>query len=64
MSAAAAKPGLAGGALRDAGLSALVALGLFGPMIGLKTESSESGLTLIWRPVAVAVAASAGINLL
>jgi branched-chain amino acid transport system permease protein len=44
------------GAFRDAGLSALVALGLFGPMIGLKTESGESGLTLIWRPVAVAVA--------
>ncbi len=43
------------GAFRDAGLSALVALGLFAPMIGLKTESGENGLTLLPRPVLVAV---------
>ena len=49
----AAKPG---GALRDAGLSALVAFGLFGPMIGLKTDSGDAGLTLTWRPLAVAIA--------
>ncbi len=45
-----------GAALRDAGLSALVAFGLFGTMIGLKTESSDQGLVLIWRPIAVATA--------
>ncbi len=54
MSTAAAKAG--GGALRDAGLSALVAFGLFGPMIGLKTELGDTGLSLLWRPLAVAAA--------
>jgi branched-chain amino acid transport system permease protein len=44
----------AGGALRDAGLSALVALGLFGPMVGLVTAPGDTGLVLISRPVAVA----------
>ena len=43
-------------ALRDAGLSALVALGLFGTMIGLVTTSGQGGLTLRYRPGAVAVA--------
>ena len=43
-------------ALRDAGLSALVALGLFGTMVGLVTTSGPGGLTLRYRPVAVAVA--------
>ena len=43
-------------ALRDAGLSALVALGLFGPMIGLKTESGPGGLYLDHRPWALAAA--------
>ena len=42
--------------LRDAGLSALVALGLFGPMIGLKTEGNSQGLFLIARPGALAIA--------
>jgi branched-chain amino acid transport system permease protein len=42
-------------ALRDAFLSALVALGLFGPMVGLVTVSSEHGLFLQARPIAVAV---------
>ena len=40
-------------ALRDAFLSALVALGLFGAMIGLKTESGPSHLILLPRPWAV-----------
>ncbi len=44
-------------ALRDAFLSALVALGLFGPVIGLVTAPGPSGgLMLIPRPVAVAIA--------
>jgi branched-chain amino acid transport system permease protein len=42
-------------ALRDAFLSAAVALGLFGPMIGLLTQPGERGLTLDVRPVATAV---------
>lgn len=42
-------------ALRDAFLSALVALGLFAPMVGLVTTASERGLTLQVRPIAVAV---------
>jgi branched-chain amino acid transport system permease protein len=41
------------GVLRDAGLSALVALGLFAPMIGLKTEPGGHGLTLLPRPALV-----------
>ena len=46
--------------LRDAGLSALVALGLFGPMIGLKTESFGGGpLELVPRPLATALAVAA-----
>ena len=43
-------------ALRDAGLSALVALGLFGPMIGLVTETGAGPMTLRTRPWAVAIA--------
>ena len=57
---AAAKPG---GALRDAGLSALVAFGLFGPMIGLKTDTSDAGLMLTWRPLAVAIAVAVVVPL-
>jgi len=45
--------------LKDAGISALVALGLFGPMIGLKTESGSTGLFLIPRPLALAAAVTA-----
>ncbi len=45
--------------LKDAGLSALVALGLFGPMIGLKTEAGATGLFLIPRPLALAAAVAA-----
>jgi len=45
--------------LRDAGISALVALGLFGPMIGLKTESGATGLFLVTRPLALAAAVTA-----
>jgi len=41
--------------LRDAFLSALVALGLFGPLVGLVTTSSESGLSIHARPIATAV---------
>jgi branched-chain amino acid transport system permease protein len=42
-------------ALRDAFLSALIALGLFGPLVGLVTTSSDSGLSLQTRPIATAV---------
>jgi branched-chain amino acid transport system permease protein len=42
-------------ALRDAFLSALVALGLFGPIVGLLTTSTDHGLALQVRPVATAV---------
>ncbi len=42
-------------ALRDAFLSALVALGLFAPMIGLVTTNGDNGLLLQARPVAAAV---------
>ena len=45
--------------LRDAGVSALVALGLFGPMIGLKTEAGATGLFLVPRPLALAAAVAA-----
>ncbi len=38
-------------ALKDAFISALVALGLFGPMVGLLTESGERSLYLVARPV-------------
>ncbi len=55
MSAAAAVTGKAGGrnmgaALKDAGISALVALGLFGAMLGLKTEATPTGVVLLPRP--------------
>ena len=42
-------------AFRDAGLSALIALGLFAPLIGLVTENGDHGLVLRGRPVAVVV---------
>src|SRR3954451_25130476 len=42
-------------ALRDAFLSALIALGLFGPMVGLVTHNAAEGLDLVGRPIAVAV---------
>ena len=45
--------------LKDAGLSALVALGLFGPMIGLKTDAGATGLFLVPRPLALAAAVAA-----
>ena len=41
--------------IRDAFISALIALGLFGPMVGLVTVSSEHGLVLRARPIALAV---------
>ena len=41
--------------LRDAFLSAVVALGLFGPLVGLITASGDHGLSLRARPVAVAI---------
>jgi branched-chain amino acid transport system permease protein len=48
-----------GGKLRDAFLSALVAFGLFAPMLGLKTDPGEHGLLLRWRPLPVAIAVAA-----
>ena len=41
--------------LRDAFLSAIVALGLFLPLVGLVTAPGDRGLYLAFRPVAVAV---------
>jgi len=46
-------------ALRDAFLSALVALGLFGPMVGLLTAPTDRGLVLIPRPLPVAALVAA-----
>jgi len=42
-------------AVRDAFLSALVALGLFGPIVGLQTVPAPGGLALRTRPVLVGV---------
>src|SRR5690349_6937826 len=42
-------------AVRGAGLAALIALGLFAPLIGLLTENGEAGLHLRFRPVALLV---------
>ncbi|MFO1028421.1 MAG: high-affinity branched-chain amino acid ABC transporter permease LivM [Acetobacteraceae bacterium] len=42
-------------ALRDAFLSALIALGLFVPLVGLVTTTTDRGLTLTVRPIATAV---------
>jgi branched-chain amino acid transport system permease protein len=42
-------------ALRDALLSAIVALGLFGPIVGLVTTNGDRGLSLDPRPIATAV---------
>ena len=42
-------------ALKDAFLSAAVALGLFGPMVGLVTHNAAAGLDLVPNPIAVAV---------
>ena len=42
-------------AIRDAFLSALIALGLFAPLIGLVTENGGEGLVLRARPIALAV---------
>ena len=47
------------GVLRDAGLSALVALGLFAPMLGLRTEAGPAGLVLLPRPGLLAAAVGA-----
>ena len=44
------------GALKDALISALVALGLFGATIGLRTASGPTSLVIVPRPGAVAIA--------
>ncbi len=44
-------------ALKDAGISALVSIGLFGAMIGLKTDPGPTSLVLTPRPWAVVIAA-------
>jgi branched-chain amino acid transport system permease protein len=46
-------------ALRDAGLSALVAVGLFGPMIGLRTEAIDGPLGLVPQPALLILAVAA-----
>ena len=43
------------GPARSAFLSAVVALGLFAPLVGLVTTNGDHGLFLVWRPVATAV---------
>jgi branched-chain amino acid transport system permease protein len=43
------------GAVRDAFLSAVVALGLFAPLVGLVTTNGDHGLFLVVRPIATAV---------
>ena len=48
-----------GAALKDAGISALVALGLFGAMLGLKTEATPTGVVLLPRPDLLAYAVAA-----
>ena len=48
-----------GAALRDAGISALIALGLFGAMLGLKTEATPTGTVLVPRPDLLAYAVAA-----
>ncbi len=53
---ASARHGGLSGALCDAGLSALVAFGLFAMMIGLKTSAGDRGLFLVPRPYAVGAA--------
>ena len=50
---------LPAGALRDAGLSALVAFGLFALMLGLRTEAGPTGLVLLPRPGLLAAAVGA-----
>ena len=45
--------------LRDSGLSALVALGLFGVMLGLRTDSGPNGLFLVPRPMLLLYAVAA-----
>ncbi len=54
----AGEPSRLSAALKDAGLAALVALGVAGPMMGLRTVQGERGLTLSPRfdTVAIAVA--------
>ena len=42
-------------ALRDALLTAAVALGLFAPLVGLVATNGADGLELAYRPAAVAV---------
>ncbi len=64
MSAAAAAASKAGSrnmgaALKDAGISGLVALGLFGAMLGLKTEATPTGVVLLPRPDLLAYAVAA-----
>ncbi|GGE41988.1 branched-chain amino acid ABC transporter permease [Agaricicola taiwanensis] len=57
MSSPARQPfGLA--ALKDAAIAALITLGLFAPVMGLRTAQDNSGLTIVenWWPVLVAVA--------
>ncbi len=49
----------AAAALRDAGLAALVAFGLFCAMIGLHLVPTDNGLTLIARPAALAIVVAA-----
>ena len=51
--------GFVAAGLRDAFLSALVALGLFGAMIGLRTDPGPTGLLLVPRPWAVVAAVAA-----
>jgi branched-chain amino acid transport system permease protein len=44
-----------GAALRDALITAAIALGIFGPLVGLPTADAGTGLVLGYRPLAVGV---------
>ncbi len=56
-----------GAAIRDAILAGVIALGIFGPLVGLKTEQNmqnELIITTRWGTVAIIVAIAATVKLL
>jgi len=56
---AAAGPGRLARALKRTGVTALLAFGLFGPLVGLRTQDQAFGLTQRWEDVALLVGAVA-----
>jgi len=57
--AAVARSSPAAAAFKDAALSALVALGLFGAMLGVLTEATPAGVVLVPRPLLLAYSVAA-----